>query len=197
MCGDTGAQRPAKNNNIIWRYLFFFGQPVVCCCGIQICTLFSRLTGTIKFINIVSEEDEEQNVSTTDFDELINNYINGTAFEEANPNFNVISKELCEENGVLNGQVEFTFEDLQDIGFYHYQRSEHAPIMFYLGSFSETLLETDGEYLGGAKDEEGGIPMIIWAPGTTEFTFKTAVKDEMSNTHTLLDHYNLWLEVNK
>ena len=154
-------------------------------------------TGRIKFINIVSEEDEEQNVSTTDFDELINNYINGTAFEEANPNFNVISKELFEESGVLNGQVEFTFEDLQDIGFYHYQRSEHAPIMFYLGTLSETLLETDGEYLGGAKDEEGGIPMIVWAPGTTEFTFKTAVKDEMSNTYTLLDHYNLWLEVNK
>ncbi len=154
-------------------------------------------TGTIKFINIVSEEDEEQNVSTTDFDELINNYINGTIFEEANPNFNVISKELFEENGVLNGQVEFTFEDFQDIGFYHYQRSEHAPIIFYLGTISEILLETDGEYLGGARDEVEGIPMIAWAPGTTEFTFKTAVKDEMSNVHTLLDHYNLWLEVNK
>ena len=154
-------------------------------------------TGTIKFINIVSEEDEEQNVSTTDFDTLINNYINGTTFEEENPNFNVISKELFEENGVLNGKVEFTFNDFQDIGFYHYQRSEHAPILFYLGSFSETMLETDGEYLGGAEDEDEGIPMIVWAPGTTEFTFKTALKDEMSNAHTLLNLYNLWIEVNK
>ncbi|MEA2096149.1 MAG: hypothetical protein U9P73_05585 [Candidatus Cloacimonadota bacterium] len=152
-------------------------------------------TGTIKFINIVSEEDEEQNVSTTDFDTLINNYINGTTFEEANPNFNVISKELFEENGVLNGQVEFTFKDFQDIGFYHYQRSENAPIMFYLGALSETFLETDGEYIGG--DEENEIPMIVWAPGTTEFTFKTAVKDEMSNVNSLLDQYNLWIEVNK
>ena len=152
-------------------------------------------TGTIKFINIVSEEDEEQNVSTTDFDTLINNYINGTTFEEANPNFNVISKELFEENGVLNGQVEFTFKDFQDIGFYHYQCSEHAPIMFYLGALSETFLETDGEYIGG--DEENEIPMIVWAPGTTEFTFKTAVKDEMSNVNSLLDLYNLWIEVSK
>jgi hypothetical protein len=39
--------------------------------------------------------------------------------------------------------------------------------------------------------------MIVWAPGTTEFTFKTVVKDEMSNAHTLLNHYNLWLEINK
>ncbi|RLC56388.1 MAG: hypothetical protein DRH89_05765 [Candidatus Cloacimonadota bacterium] len=152
-------------------------------------------TGTIKFINIVSEEDEEQNVSTTDFDTLINNYINGTTFEEANPNFNVISKELFVENGVLNGQVEFTFKDFQDIGFYHYQRSEHAPIMFYLGALSEIFLETDGEYIGG--DEESEIPMIVWTPGTTEFTFKTAVKDEMSNANSLLDLYNLWIEVNK
>ena len=152
-------------------------------------------TGTIQFINIVSEEDEEQNVSITDFDTLINNYINGTTFEEANPNFNVISKELFEENGVLNGQVEFTFKDFQDIGFYHYQHSEHAPIMFYLGALSEIFLETDGEYIGG--DEESEIPMIVWAPGTTEFTFKTAVKDEMSNANSLLDLYNLWIEVNK
>ena len=152
-------------------------------------------TGTIKFINIVSEEDEEQNVSTTDFDTLINNYINGTTFEEANPNFNVISKELFVENGVLNGQVEFTFKDFQDIGFYHYQRSEYAPIMFYLGALSEIFLETDGEYIGG--DEESEIPMIVWTPGTTEFTFKTAVKDEMSNANSLLDLYNLWIEVNK
>jgi len=152
-------------------------------------------TGTIKFINIVSEEDEEQNVATTDFDQLINSYLNGTTFEEANPHFTVISKELFEENGVLNGQVEFTFDDFQDFGFYHYQRSEQAPIMFYLGSLSETFLETDGEYIGG--DEENEIPMIVWAPGTTEFTFKTVVKDEMSNAHPLLELFNLWNETNK
>ncbi len=154
-------------------------------------------SGIISFINIVSEEDEGENVSNTDFDELINNYINGTSFEDANQNFNVISKELFVENGILNGQVEFTFDNFQEIGFYQYNNSEHAPIMFYLGSLSETLESTDGEYLGGYTDEKEGIPMIVWAPGTTEFTFKTVVKDEMSNAHTLLDHYNLWLENNK
>ncbi len=152
-------------------------------------------SGTIKFINIVSEEDEGQNVSTTDFDQLVNSYLNGTTFEDANPDFNVISKELYEENGVLNGQVEFTFDDFQDFGFYHYQRSEHAPIMFYMGSLSERLLETDGEYVGGDEDNE--IPMLVWSPSTTEFTFKTSVKDEMSNVHPLLDLYNSWNETNK
>lgn len=154
-------------------------------------------TGTIKFINIVSEEDEGQNVSNIDFDELINNYINGTSFEDANPNFNVISKELFVDGGMLNGQVEFTFDNFQEIGFYHYKNSDYAPVMFYLGSMSETLLETDGEYLGGYTDEEEGIPMIVWSPKTTEFSFKTIVKDEMSNAHTLLDNYNIWLEINK
>ncbi len=67
--------------------------------------------------------------------------------------------------------------------------------MFYLGSLSETFLETDGEYIGG--DEENEIPMIVWAPGTTEFTFKTVVKDEMSNAHPLLELFNLWNETNK
>ena len=151
--------------------------------------------GSIKFVNIVSVEDEGKNVSTADFDELINSYINGNNFEELNPNFNVISTEIFKENDVLNGLVKFTFNDFQKIGFYHYQRSESAPIMFYSGSLSETLQETNGEYLG--EDAENGIPMIVWAPGTSEFKFKTIATDDMTNTHSLLENYDLWLQTNK
>jgi len=146
--------------------------------------------GSIKFVNIVSEEEEGKNVSGTDFDELVLNYIEGTTFEEENPHYNVTKKELYENNGTLCGLVEFTFSDLSEIGFYHYKNSDCAPIMYYMGALTETLVETNGEYLGADKD----FPVIVWEPGTNEFFMETNVKEDMSDAHSLLSHYNLWKE---
>ena len=145
--------------------------------------------GSIKFVNIVSEDDEGKDVTKTDFDDLISNYINGSTFENDNPHYNVIKKDLFEEDGVLYGLVEFTFSDLTDIGFYHYKNSDCAPIMYYMGALSETLVETNGEYLGTDV-----FPVIVWEPGTNEFFMETTFNCDMSNAHSLLTHYDLWKE---
>jgi hypothetical protein len=62
--------------------------------------------------------------------------------------------------------------------------------MFYMGSLSETYVESNGTYLGADRD----FPIIIWDEGQTEFYFKTLLKEDMSNGHSLLPFYRTWLE---
>lgn len=143
-------------------------------------------SGKITYVNIVSEEDEGENVAFKDFGELMSDYINGQQFEKDNPHFNVTRKELMEVDGMLNGVIEFTFANADSIGFWRYNTS--APWLYYMGSLSETLIETDGKYLGNDRD----FPLICWEPGSQEFYFKTSVKEDMSDAHGLLPLYKTW-----
>ncbi len=145
-------------------------------------------SGTVKFINLVSEEDEETETVTSDFDELINNYIEGENFEVDNPFYQVSSKELFEEDGMLCGKVEFTFDNYRDIGFYKFKDSDIAPVIYYLNDDSEVLIETDGEFYADNQN----IPISLWEPGTNDFYFKTSIKEDMSDAQSLIEHYRLW-----
>jgi len=147
-------------------------------------------TGEIKYINILSEKDEGEDVSYNDFGELIDDYLNGDIFENDNPYFNVIHKELYEENNQLMGLVKFNFSSLDSSYFHIFKECDCAPIMYYLGSLSETLEDTNGEYLGTNRD----FPVILWDKNTSELYFKTVVQDDLSETSSLLPLYNTWLE---
>lgn len=146
--------------------------------------------GRMKFINIVSEEEDEENMSAKDFGELITNYYEGEQFSEDNPYLTVTDKKLYEENEQLMGEVWFTFDSVDSVGFYRHEDCECCPWMFYFGSLSETYVESNGTYLGTDRD----FPMIIWDEGQTEFYFKTLLKEDMSNGHSLLPFYRTWLE---
>jgi len=146
--------------------------------------------GTITFYNIVSAEDDEKDVSFKDFGELISDYIEGTRFEDDNPNYTVTNKELYEEDSVLVAKVEFTFDDFREIGFYKSENCDCSPIMYYMGSFGETFSESNGKYLG----EEKEFPLVTWDSGTNELYFKTIVQEDLTNTHGLLDLYHTWKE---
>ena len=56
--------------------------------------------GEILFYNIVSVEDDGKDVSFKDFGELVTDYIEGTNFENDNPNYQVTNKELFEKDSV-------------------------------------------------------------------------------------------------
>lgn len=144
--------------------------------------------GTIKYVNLMSDEDEGEIVSDTDFDELINNYLNGEQFEIDNPHYNVFEKNLIEENGLLNGEVKFTFSNMDSIGFYVFKDCDCSPIMFFLGTLSELFVESNGEYLEINTD----ISLITWDQNTTEFYLKTSIQENSSTTHSLLPQYRLW-----
>jgi len=145
-------------------------------------------SGSIKFINIVSEEDEEKDVSFSDFQELINDYLQGEQFETDNPDFMVTSKELFEENGHLCAKVEFTFDHISAASFFRYDNCECSPMMYYAGDLSETVIETDGN----AFSEDESIPVYFWNNKSTSYYIKTQVKDDMSDAHEMMDLYKIW-----
>jgi hypothetical protein len=145
-------------------------------------------SGTIKFINIMSEDEDDSDMTAGDFDELISGYLQGTLFEDENPEYNIISKNLFEENGQLCGEINFTFSSMNALGFYHDQSCDCSEYLFYIGGLSEGYVGTNGKYLG----EEDDFPVITWPAGTQEFFFKTAVQDASTNSRSLLPLYNAW-----
>ena len=142
--------------------------------------------GSIIFHNIVSVEDDNQDVSIKDFDELISDYIKGNKFELDNPSYKVLNKELYEDDDVLCGKITFSFSDIDSIGFYRYEGCDCSPLIYYLGDFGETLVESNGSELIESKN----IPIILWDRGITDIYFKTTVQDNMEQAHSLLTLYN-------
>ncbi|MDP8210580.1 MAG: hypothetical protein RAO94_00215 [Candidatus Stygibacter australis] len=145
-------------------------------------------SGSIKFINLVSEEDDEKDVSFADFQELINDYLQGEQFETDNPAYQVTSKELYEENGQICATVEFTFTHYSDVNFFQYDECNCAPMMYYAGDLSETVIEIDGE----SVTEDESIPVYTWDSQVKNFYIKTSVKEDMTDAHNFLDLYKLW-----
>lgn len=150
-------------------------------------------SGTVKYINIVSQEDEEEDVSFSDFGELLDDWLKGSSFDDENPNFTVVSKDIYEENGVLCGEVNFTFDNLKDAGFLKFDNCDCSPLLYYLGSLSETLDETNGKYHDDS-DANFEFPVMSWSGDTKEITFKTIVTDDLSDCHSLLPLYITWKE---
>ncbi|MCF7918769.1 MAG: hypothetical protein K9N06_02515 [Candidatus Cloacimonetes bacterium] len=150
-------------------------------------------SGSIKFINLASQDEDSLDVSLADFDKLINDYLQGTSFEEGNPSFKVNNKELYEEDGVLCGIVEFTFDDYFEAGFYtdlnYFNDSvTDSVLIYYDGEFDEIVWESNGDDLSEILD----MPVISWALDTKFFYIKTQSIQDDTNSHELLDIYNIW-----
>ena len=144
--------------------------------------------GTIIFHNLISVEDDEKDDSIQDFGELVSDYIEGTKFEIDNPNYHVTNKDLFEKDSVLVGKVEFTFSNLRNVGFFKSEDCDCSPLMYYMGGFGESYLESDGTYLGG----ENEFPIILWQSDFNEIYFKTLVQEDLNGTHSLLKFYQNW-----
>jgi len=144
--------------------------------------------GEIFFYNLVSVEDDEKDDSFKDFGELVSDYIDGTNFENDNPNYQVTNKELFEKDSILVGRLEFAFTNINDIGFFKSEDCECSPLMYYMGNFGETYSESNGNYLGEEKD----FPVIIWQSDANEIYIKTIVQEDLTGTHSLLKLYHTW-----
>lgn len=144
--------------------------------------------GSITFINIVSQDDDGRDVSFKDFGELVTDYLEGSSFEDANANYTVTGKRLYEKDGKLNAEVTFTFESIDNIGFFRTADCECAPVLFSTSSLQETLTESNGRNL----NESMNVPLISWDASTKEYNFKTTVLDDTSNTRSLLAHWQKW-----
>ncbi len=125
---------------------------------------------TITYVNIFSQMDDSTDVSEQDFDELINDYINGTKIEDAYPMATNITKKLYEENGVLNGVVTMDFPSLDAVRLYQF--AKNSPICFNVGQTidSETFESTNGT-LGNADF----MNVIFWSPKAKSLEVTTTV----------------------
>jgi len=142
---------------------------------------------TIKFVNILSEADDTTDISNDDFQQLIELYLNGNQLESENPGFHNVKKRLYEENGVLVGEITFTFDSLATVRLYQFDKE--SPYMYFVGSplSSEQLVETNGTF---ARD---WMPVVFWPKETTELYVKTRVISEVAHHRGLLSHYKEWL----
>jgi hypothetical protein len=146
-------------------------------------------SGTIRFVNLVSQDDEEQDVSFKDFAELVTDYVQGDKFQDDNPQFLVTDKKLYEQDGMLIGEVSFTFSSWDSAGFFRTNDCDCCPTFYYFEAVNnETYESSNGEYLG----ENGKLPLIVFPSETKEFTFTTTFLTDLSGTHSLLEHYKSW-----
>jgi hypothetical protein len=147
-------------------------------------------SGTIKFINIVSQDDEEKDVSFKDFAELVTDYVEGTKWEGENEHFTVTNKKLYEAEGVLVGEVSVTFTDWNAAGFLLTNKCDCCPALYHFeGVNNETFGSSNGNYLGA---DGGGLPLIEFASGVKEFQIDTHYLENLDGTHPLIKHYKSW-----
>lgn len=140
----------------------------------------------IKFINIMSMKDDALDVSQSDFEELVTNYIEGNEIDLDYDNAIVRSKRLFEEEGLLCGEVIIDFDKLEGVGLFQYDSK--SPLMFNVGSFldSETYLTSNGEYGGEV------MPVVFWPKSLKTLTLTTYITDPDETTVSLLNEYNKW-----
>jgi hypothetical protein len=143
--------------------------------------------GTIRFINIMTDKDTLDAVQT-DYQTLIDSYINGDALNQDLPNAQIISKKLYEEDDQLCGEVKFKFDDIKKLKFYKYK--DTGPWCYHFSTFdlmggSESYFSSNGTY--GGQD----MPVIFWDGTQKEFKFKTTVTAPGKKTKSLLE---IWQE---
>lgn len=134
----------------------------------------------------MSMKDDELDVSESDFEELVTNYIEGNEIEMDYEEAIIRSKRLFEEDGKLCGEVIVDFESLKSVGLYQYDSK--SPLMFNLSSFldSESYLKSNGEYGGEV------MPVVFWPKSLKTLTLTTYITDPDETTISLLSNYQSW-----
>ncbi len=141
---------------------------------------------TITFINILSESDDTTNITREDFQQLIDLYLSGGKLEMDNPGYHNVKKRLYEKNGVLCGEISFSFDSLSAVRLFKYD--ENSPYMYYASNplSSETLVETNGE------QTEQWMPVVFWEKNAREFYVKTRTSSEGRFRTSLLKQFREW-----
>jgi hypothetical protein len=141
---------------------------------------------TIKFINIVSESDDTTDISTEDFDQLIEFYLEGNQLEKENPGYTNVRKRLYEENGILVGEITFDFDSLAVVRLFRYD--EKSPFMYFVGNplSAEQYVESNGLF------GPDWLPVVFWHSGTRDLYFKTRIISEVTYRRSMTKLFHAW-----
>jgi hypothetical protein len=141
---------------------------------------------TILFVNILSESEDTLDITVDDFQQLKEFYLEGTQLEKENPGFQNVRKRLFEQNGVLMGEVSFSFDSISAVRLFCYDRS--SPLMYFVGSplSAEQLVETNG------SRGPDWMPVVFWNREISDLYVKTRVLSEVPYQRSLLKHFQDW-----
>src|ERR1700741_4241949 len=137
---------------------------------------------TIKYINIFSKLDADTlDISAKDYDELVNDYLEGTKLEKDYPGARNFKKRIFEENGVLCGEVTMEFENLDVVKLFKYDKA--SPIMYYYKtSGDEKYLESNGKITNS-------MPVVFWDKGMKKLVLTTKQDDFSDKSVSLVEEY--------
>ena len=142
--------------------------------------------GIIKYINILSQKDNEKDVSMKDFAELITDYIEGDKIQNDFPGISNVQKKIFEENGMLCAEFSFDFDSLNHVKLFKYDKDSPYMLMVKESFSNEEYVESNGEY------NINNMPVVFWNKNTKEFNWKTRVATDSNNVISLLDQYRAW-----
>ncbi len=138
--------------------------------------------------NILSQDDDKKDVSFKDFGELVSDYLNGDKLEKNYGNIRNIKKRLFVENGVLCGEMTFSFDSLSQAGLFQFD--DDSPFMLYLEQSTfgsdEKYIESNGFY------NEDVMPVVFWKKDVKEMKLVTQLLDDTTGTRSLVKLYTLW-----
>ena len=151
-----------------------------------------KLTGknsgtlTIRYINLMSASDDSTDRSKQDFQELLNNYINGDQILNEYPTATNIHKQLFELNGQLYAEIVLDFPNLEAAKLY--QQDPNSPFMMCLTTETEIehYVESNGQY--GGKN----MPVVFWNKDMKELHVTTSITQPDPSTKSLAGVYRDW-----
>ncbi len=145
---------------------------------------------TIRYINILSSMDDGNDVTSADFQELLDKYINGDQIVQDFPGATNIKKRLYEDNGQLCGEITLDFADLSSARLYQYDKK--SPVMMCISAAfdSETYINSNGSY------GNDFMPVVFWPSGSKKLDVTTSVTTPDETTMSLLPTYIEWKSKN-
>ena len=136
------------------------------------------------FLDIMSMQENESDRSLQDYSDLVDTWLNGDAFEQANPALYDVQKRLVADKNKLNAEITFSFSNYQDVGLYRHHNTGPWMYYAYLGSSNMEYFDTtNGEYAGGT------MPVIFWPEETTDFRIANGFNHEDRPVHSLYPLY--------
>lgn len=178
--------------SFIYIFLFILAASFAGCLTMESKEYSFKLTngkkgsGKIKYINIMHTMDSAS-TPEAEYEDLVNNYLNGKKPEDEMPGVKNVKKRLFEEDNQLCGEITFDFDDITTLRFFNYKD------LVWTYSLSSNDLFSGGESYFTSNGTFGGenMKIIFWDGDQKEFTFKTAVSQNDKKNESLLSVWKI------
>lgn len=162
------------------------------CLTVETKTYSYKITGdgsgklTVKYYNIMSIVDSAGVTEKEDFEELVNDYIDGNKIDNSYPEATNIKKRLFEEDGVLCGEITMDYPTLAAARLFKLDGT--SPYTFYVSSIDgENYVESNGTYGGEV------CPVVQWPSDMKKLNITTSVSKPSDESYvSLLKEFQAW-----